>query len=221
MRHDPPQRGSGFTLVELISAITITVLVTGAAATLLRTTSHARARVDQQVSTQGDARAAINTIATAVRNAHRAVTHKDQIIRGVDDWHGNAPADRLALFTVSGKTIRRGQPESDVHEIEFFLTQIEGEPLPALMRRTDPTRNARPDEGGVIERVARRVIALSFEFHNGLTWQDQWPAKKNTWPAAVRIRLIVAGDDEARRVTAVSRLVNFPHRETPKPGGEQ
>lgn len=212
----PARRNSAFTLVELIAAATIAVLVAGATVAMLRSILSARRRVDGQMALQQEARAAVQAIATALRNACRGTDGQGALV-GVNAHLGDMPADRVRLFTVSRRAVRPGQPESDVKECEFRLTApgrgSAEAALPALVRRTDPTRNAEPDGGGVVEHVARNVLGLDLAYHDGVEWRKDWPEKKQGWPLAVRIELTVADGDArgARRMWTTSRLVSFPH----------
>ena len=207
------QQSDGFTLVELIVATTLTVLVAGSTVAILRSTSAACERADKQLELQQQARAGVLAIATALRNAARQVD-KDTGLEGVDDWmgeKGEMPADRVRLFSVSEKDIRSGQPESDVKEFEFVLSRPTDGTLPALMRRSDPTRNERPDEGGVVELVAENVLGLNLAYHDGRDWREDWPEDARGWPVAIRIELAVVSKEEPRQIWTTSRLVNFPY----------
>ena len=219
---------SGLTLVELVAATTVTVLVAGSTAGILRSTAAARQRVNRQMSLQQEARLAVNTIATALRNAYRA--DGDQaVLEGTEDRLGEFPADRVRFFTVSRTTVRRGQPESDVKECEFFLSAPADGRLPALMQRLDPTLNEPPDGGGVLRRVAADVLGLEIAYHDGRQWQPEWPKDANRWPVAVRIRLAVLaeaaegprGPGGSQNVWTTSRIVNFPRRPAEKESNKQ
>lgn len=212
----PARRNRAFTLVELIAAATITVLVAGATVGMLRSILAARGRVDEQMALQQEARAAVQAMATALRNACRGSDAQATLV-GINAHLGDMPADRVRFFTVSRRVVRPGEPESDVKECEFRLVAPRRESaegvLPALVRRTDPTRNPEPDGGGVVEHVARNVLGLDLAYHDGAEWRKDWPEKKQGWPLAVRIELTVADGDArgARRMWTTSRVVSFPH----------
>jgi len=205
-----PRPGYGFTLVELVAAATLTVLVTGSTVAILRSTAGARQRVDRQMALQQEARVAVNTIATALRNAHR--TGGQTVLEGTDDWLDERPADRVRFFTVSRRTVREGRPESDVRECEFALREPTDGSLPALMRRTDPTRNEAPDVGGVVELVAENVLGLDLAYHDGVEWRQEWAEKTKGWPTAIRIRVAVLAEFGRSKVWTAGRIVNFPGR---------
>ena len=211
----PRQSQSGFTLVELIVATTLTVMVTGSTVAILRSASAAKRRADIQLDVQQQARAAVQAIATALANADRYPS-RDTIFEGLDDFADEVPVDRIRFSTINHKTIRLGQPESDVKQCEFYLAQPPEEPLYVLMRRTDPTRNEEPDEGGVLEIIAENVLGLNFRYHDGIAWRDDWDQSGNARPLAVRIELAVATKTYPPKIWTTSRVVSFPHRNPPQ-----
>ena len=207
-------QSSGFTLVELIVATTLTVLVGGSTVAILRSTSAACRRADSQLELQQQARSAVLTVATALRNAHR-VPDNQIVLEGLDDWlddNHEIPSDSIRFVTVSRRTVRFGQPESDVKECEFRLSPPSDRALPALMCRTDPTRNDAPDGGGVVELVAENVLGFNLVYHDGTGWRSDWPSTLQSWPLAVRIQLAVVGKTDPSKVWTTSRVVNFPYR---------
>ena len=218
-------RPGGFTIAELIVAVTLTALVSGSTVAIMRSTGAARRLVDSQMSRQQRARAGVSAVAAALSNASR-LGGDETVLEGTDDWIGAMPADRIRLFVVRRGPVRLGQPESDVKECEFILSWPPGrgpdsgdDSPPMLMRRTDPTRNETPDGGGVVEVVADNVVSLDLAYHDGIEWLPDWPKERKGWPMAVRIRLAVLGDTGSRRsdasgrpkVWTISRIVNFPH----------
>ena len=205
--------------MELIVATTLTVLVAGSTVAILRSTSAACQRADKQLELQQQARAGVLAVATALRNAARQID-KEMALEGIDDWLGQrgreVPADRILFFTVSHKTIRHSQPESDVKECEFFLSELPDRTWPVLMRRSDPTRNEQPDDGGVVELVAENVLGLNLTYHDGIEWRDAWPKDRGGWPVAVRIELTVLNEKEPRMLWTTRRVVNFPYSGQPR-----
>lgn len=87
-------RPRGFTLVELVAALTITAFVTGVTVIVLQTTLRARHQVERAVDTASESHAAVDAIATALYNAYRPVAHQDQMFEGIDDDWDGVPADR-------------------------------------------------------------------------------------------------------------------------------
>lgn len=208
---------SGFTLIELLVAASLVGIVLAAGATLTFQVSQARANVDKLAEHHAEADAALRTIASALSQQFRNTGEDNRFFIGTDDEVDGRPSDRIRFFAVSNRIIRPGEPESDVHQIEFYLEPQDGEPYPALLRRTDPTRNEEPDEGGVIELIARGVGALDFEYFDGAQWLADWPEFLGSSPAALRVTVGVSLDDEAGTMRPYRRLIYFPMM--PEPGG--
>lgn len=216
------RRRGGFTLLELIVATTVTVLVTGSTLLLVRNLTAAQMRVDGQSELQQEARAAAHAIATALRNAYRPPAGEQ---RDVQDWpllvgeagfRGDLAEDTLRLLSVSHRTVRREEPESDVREIEFGLAEVEGRRFPVLTRRTDPALLEPDDRGGVLERLAHNIVSLEIAYYDGLAWRQDWHSHDDGWPLAVRISLLAVAErgDGQLLEWPVERLVSFPYHNT-------
>ncbi len=201
---------AGLTLVELIVAMTLTAMVAGGTAVMLRSVTGPRGRAERQMAVQQEARSAVAAVAAALRNAHRG-GGEDWALEGRTGWLDGRPADAIRFFTVSGRAVRPGEPEGDVRECEFFLARVEGRRWPTLMRRTDPTRNGPADGGGVVEPVADNVVALALAYHDGARWQDRWPRTSRQWPAAVRVWLTAVDDPDGEVVCPAGVTVDFPY----------
>ena len=218
------RRHHGFTLVELVAAMSVTVLVVGSTGIILRTVAVARQRVERQMATQQEARQALGAIVTALNNAHRPLGEDPPLLDGVDGWLGDTPADRIRFFTISHRVVRPGQPESELRQVEFVLSESDDpDALGAILkRRMDPTLNGEPDFGGVVEHLADNVLELDIHYHDGREWLEEWPLERRAWPTAIRIRLTVIADPQRRTVWTVSRIVAFPHwqRGSGERGGE-
>lgn len=210
----------GFTLVELLLAVMVTVILSVSTVAMLRSTDQTRRRVDRQTALQQETRAALETISTALRNASRT-QDQSNIFEGLDADLDAHPADRVKFLTVTPQPVRRDQPESDVKECEFFLYASTPDRPPMLMQRLDPTRNEEPDGGGVVRCIAENIVALELAYHDGRTWQPEWSAETDGWPVAVRVSLLAVDPDDARTTWSAASIVNFPRMgELPEPKNE-
>ena len=219
-----PRRPRGFTLIELMVAGMIAALIIGAAWSITGQVASARQRLDLRSAHFAAADAALHAVESALRQTFRNPNPEASpaiTFVGLDDVYDGRPADRLRFWRVSDERVRDGYPESDVHEVEFYLEPIDDEsPYPALLRRTDPTRNELPDEGGVVELIAENVIAMDLTYFDGEVWTDDWPDYLETWPQIVRLRLSVAFDlevdpDLPAAARPYSRLIYLPWMPTP------
>lgn len=217
-------RKTGLTLIELIVAMTVTVLVAGATGAMLRTFSSARDRIDRHMSVQQESRAAMDAVVSALRSASRS-PGPERVLEGISGGQGDLPSDRIRFFTVSDRPVRPGMAESDFRECEFFLVSGNASHAPSLFRRLDPTRNDPPDGGGVVERIADHVVGLEFRYHDGTNWRDDWPLKMDSWPTAISIRMMVVAagrpgeTNVAGGLSVLSRMVSFPYRVQIPPSG--
>lgn len=210
-------RQHGFTLVELLLAVMVTVMIAASTVAMLRSTDQTRRRVDRQMAMQQESRAAIETMTTALRNACRG-EDRNKTFEGADVELDALPADRVRFLTVSPQPVRRGQPESDVKECEFFLQPSQADRPPMLMERLDPTRNREPDGGGVVHCIAENIVALELAYHDGRSWRPEWSSQTDGWPTAVRISLLAVDPEDAETTWPVEGIVNFPRMPaTPEP----
>lgn len=209
---------AGFTLVELLVVMLLTVLLAGSLAALLRIIVAAHDVASHRIEGSQEAMVALRTITRAMRNAYRPVTDDDVLFEGALVRRDPYPVCRVQFRAVDRRIIRSGQPESDVHDIEFFLRDESGRTL--LMRRTDPTRNPPPDGGGVVEPLAQDIVGMDIQYFDGTQWVDRWPESLKSWPTAVNVRLIYRADTATGRVGTVSRLVDFPYWAQHTGGGE-
>jgi type II secretion system protein J len=207
-------RSAAFTLVELLVVLMMTVLLVTSAAAFMRVVAGARQVTDTRLQGEQEANVALRTITSALRNAYRPVTDNDVLFEGVTQNSDAIPNCRVRFRTIDRRIIRKGQPESDVHEIEFFIRDDGVKPM--LMRRSDPTKNPDPDGGGVVEPLAIDVVGLDVQYFDGEKWLDHWLETRKKWPTAVNVRLIYRDDSTpgSTQLGAVSSIVNFPHWES-------
>jgi type II secretory pathway pseudopilin PulG len=209
-----------FTLVELLLAVMVTVLVAVSTVAMLRGANGTRQRVNRQMALQQETRAALEAITAALRNAVRA-SGDDALLEGLDAESDGLPTDRVRFRTTSSLAVRRGEPESDVRECEFFLHQIDPNRPPMLMQRLDPTRNEEPDGGGVVQCVAENIVGLDLAYFDGLEWRDEWSAETDGWPTAVRVSLVAVDAEDGRTPWPAQDVVNFPRMPASSESQEQ
>ena len=203
-------RARGFTLIELLVAVSLVGIVLAAGSTLVFQVTQARARVDRLAAHHAEADAAVRTISQALAAQFRNVGDDTVVFEGLDEEFDGRPADRIRFFTASNRVIRPGEPESDVHEVEFYLEEQAGEPYPALLRRTDPTRNEEPDEGGVVELIAREVAGLDFEYFDGTQWIPDWPEFLGRTPETLRLTVAIVDNPNTGAARPYRRLIHLP-----------
>ncbi len=226
-RLGPP---GGFTLVELLVAVTISSLLVVSVVSATRALSSARRGLDQRVSRAMSARHAIGAIAGALRNVRRDPIRDKPVVVGVSGG-GSARGDRIDLQVIGDRRVRPEGAESDQYEMSFFLARPTGRHLPVLMSRSDHGLDEHPGDGGIATVVAEGIVGLSFEYLADGQWTGEWPATRPRAPEAVRVIVAAIGpepDDSptpARPLvlsTVVPIHVNKPTERQPQPQpGEQ
>ncbi len=183
----------GFTLLELLLAMTISSLLVMCILSATRAISGSRDRVEKRSQRLLEARNGLESIVAALRNVRRDSVSPDHAILG----HNGEGNDRINLLVVSDKAARMGEEESDQYEMTFYLWKPSGRNLPLLMCRKDPAMDDHPEEGGVATVVAEGIVGLMFEYYTGEQWQNEWTELENRRPKAVRVTLAaMAGERE-------------------------
>lgn len=211
----------GFTLVELLVALTIGSLLVVSAVSATRALTDSRAAVDRRIERSAAARIAMETIVAALRNVRRDPIERQSVIVGHSGGAGRGN-DRIDLLVISDRRCRPDGQESDQYEVSFRLEQQVGQRLPTLMCRTDHALDEHPDDGGLVTVVAEGIVGLTFEYLSGEEWQIEWPALSTQPPEAVRVTIRTATFEEdeagptAPGVVVLSAVV--PLRITQPPG---
>lgn len=201
--HAARRAPGGFTLLELLLAVSITGVIALVLFASLSLAFDMRRQGQRQLSDRGAARAAVGMLADDLLAAPRPGgtiaepwESEDETGRGARD------ADELA-FVTAGETMPLDEPLADLRRVRWQL-----EPDPALDDRYQLVRLVTPNllAGTTPEPtrqvIARRVIALDLSFDDGSGWIDQWNSadQGNGLPRAVRITLTI--EPEHRRGTA-------------------
>jgi|GEM_PF-1896133 len=204
-------RTNAFTLIELVVTISLLGLVAAGSGAILLQANRARNRANSAELVLADVDRALNDLSRALRNRVRTVEDDEVLFEGISSEMGETPADRIRFFTIDPGTIRLGEPQSDVCEVEYMLDLDEATQKPTLLKRTDPTLNLQPDGGGVIDRLAE-LMSLNITYFNGLAWQDDWPVEFQSYPMAVRLQATVF-DAARKKPITLNRLVTWPYGE--------
>lgn len=215
--HLPAPRG--FTLAELIIALTLVSILAGA--TFVGISQAVRSRDASQAKAQAGARAhaAADYLVSALANALRDSDLTEARIAITRTGRTSQGADGLLLFSNLPRAVRpmSGQGEGGQGEVQFRLQPMSpsvaqpasiSEPMQALWRRMAPVVDDYPDAGGVATQLVDGLRSLSIQASSGGSndWMDVWDSDVNGLPHAVRLT-IVATDDSAKQSVTVQRVV--------------
>ncbi len=189
-----PCRARGFTLVEVLLALMIGSLVVVSVVSAARALSSARTGVEQRVARSASARRAMAAIVAGLRNVRRDPVQGKPVIVGHSGGR-DAGNDGIDLLVISDRQVRRDAAESDQYEMSFYLARPSGQRYAVLMCRKDHGFDEHPDDGGIATVVADGIVGLSFEYHSGDEWVDQWSVVEPRAPKAVRVTVVAVGPD--------------------------
>jgi len=114
---------------------------------------------------------------------------------GLIDQTGAVPTPRIIIRTFSRSKARLDQPESELYEVEYFIT--EDQQARTLMRRVcpivglDSQTATEATDGGILEVVAGSIVAFDVRYFDSGNWTDQWSSENMRPPQLVLVNLAV------------------------------
>ncbi len=189
----PGSSPTGFTLLELILAMTATTLILGAAYTAFFSGLTSYNVNSYKSEIRGVLFRSLTRILEDLKSAQtgaddfRFVVENEEIeVEGMST--GSIPNDRLLFTAANARTNWENKPQSDLSEVEYYIDRDEDSPARWLVRRTDTPPDSRPLEGGEIHLVGPRVIGMDVLLYNGTKWVEEWDSSTEL-PLAVKVSL--------------------------------
>jgi type II secretion system protein J len=193
----------GFTLLEVLIALGITVLMTTAIYTAYTGNLEAIEQVQDQEVVFQTARVVLDRMArdleAAVIDSVSGVTPEGKLaLVGTAGVMGGLSADRVELTTFSHLDWREGAPRTDLCEVGYRLERDEDTEEIVLFRRQQILPDGDPEEGG--ERVPLsedvRSLEIRYEYPAGRemdAWDSRTGDQEGLLPRTIRLRLTVRG----------------------------
>ncbi|RKY21657.1 MAG: hypothetical protein DRQ55_03520 [Planctomycetota bacterium] len=190
---------AGFTLLEILVALTIMSLVMVALQAVLQTTLQTRDMLANEVSAAREGPGILDIIERDLRRAWVLNIQDDLVFLGQDRTLLGEPADNLVFISTSGSTVTRrvGEREAASQLVETGYRLRVNPDLPdvlELWRRQDFHLDDRPLEDGTYERLHDRVIGFDVQYFEDLILEhdplDEWDAEeRHDLPAMLIISL--------------------------------
>lgn len=205
MRH--ARNRHGFTLVELIIALSIVGALLVVAFGGLRVAVGAWKRGDERVETQQHIRSLTLTLARAVSASYPYLAPLHE---------GETP---VLLFKGSGhqmEFVTQISPFPVAIPVAFTAVAIElvssgDHPKLVIRQRVLPNRNPFKDTATVLEDDSIKALELSYLGNGG--WQSDWdPQTEGALPRAIRIALGTTAGTEQRPLPALTVTIGTPKR---------
>ena len=192
---------AGFTLMEVMVALSIMAMIMVALYSTLDTSLATRDQLEYETRAARMGPALLDVIEKDLRRAWVYNIEDDKVFLGQDHTVNGEQADTLVFLTTVDSTItqRIGAYEvpSDIAETGYRLkANPDFTDLLELWRRQDYHVDEEPLEGGVYERLHDRVISFQLRYVDTIErspeWLDDWDAgERHRLPAAVLVDLVL------------------------------
>lgn len=187
MNKTPIQRNrTAFTLVEVLVASTIASFVTVVAMGTLHAMSQSASRIQAHCDTVSELRYAASVLS---RDLSCLYTDQDANSRKLlyTDTGDSMGMTMLTFYTIGHNQVRAGQAESDLYEVEYYLSQTEEKSV--LMRRIWPHPDKEADPGGVLSVLADGMGLFQVRFYDGTDWFSEWTEEQRQLPKVIEVAL--------------------------------
>ncbi|MGE3673976.1 MAG: type II secretion system protein GspJ [Polyangiaceae bacterium] len=202
---------AGFTLLELIVAITILALIS---MLLYGAFSGLRSTRDGVVGVSGryhEGRSAMQRIARELQSAFlsfnrpidQSLVTRETLFKG----SRGSPSDRVDFTAFAHRRLDRDAHESDQCELSYFGSEDPKQrAVTDLVRRESAVIDLEPDRGGRVQVLATDIDLFQLEYLDPFTgrWTEQWDSSQsigqtNRLPYQVHITLVLNGGQRSSK----------------------
>ena len=187
----------GFTIIELVVAIMITAIISGAVASSLSQLGKARDISRIRMTASRRASDALENIRRDVQSTVRSDDLFDTRLRLSPEVartpNGEVDRDQMLLFATRLRPIRSIEYSGEGNEYETQYRIEEDRDGPALWRRRDAVPDEFEDAGGIAEPIGDGVVALRFEAFDGESWVQVWDSDVDGLPISIRATVTASG----------------------------
>ena len=187
----------GFTIIELVVAIMIAAIISGAVASSLSQLGRARNISRIRMTASRRASDALESIRRDVQSAVRSDDLFDTRLRlapeTVRSPVGEVDRDQLLLFNTRLRPIRTIDYSGEGDEYETQYRIEEDRDGPVLWRRRDAVPDEFEDAGGIAESIGDGVIGVRFEAFDGQSWVQEWDSDVDGLPISIRATVTASG----------------------------
>ncbi len=187
----------GFTIIELVVAIMIAAIISGAVATSISQLGKARDISRIRMTASRRASDALENIRKDVQSTVRSDDLFDTRLRLAPEVArspiGEVDRDQMLLFATRLRPIRSIEYSGEGNEYETQYRIEEDRDGPALWRRRDAVPDEFEDAGGIAEPIGDGVVALRFEAFDGEGWVQEWDSDVDGLPISIRATVTASG----------------------------
>ena len=195
----------GFTLLELIVAITVLAFITMLLYGAFTGMKHTRDGLTRVQDRYREGRIALSRVVRDLQSAyisqHLPINPQIAVLKTAFVGKQSTPADRIDFNTFTNIRRDRNSHLSDQLEVSYFgEDSLETPGTNDLVRRSSQYLDLYPDKGGRIDVVATDIDLFDLSFLDPTTsqWVDTWDStsvtgQQNRMPLFVRVTLVVNG----------------------------
>jgi len=205
-----PQREEGFTLIEIMAALTIFALMGVVVFSVVFDASKRSRVIDREVKLQMAAGAILDLVTEDLKGTY-IKSGEFPFLLGEDVWQGDDQADTVQLITTSSMPVSPFVPNGGLSEVGYSLSFPDGGGLGTLFRREQFPPDLPDDEGGNTFAVSGKVRSFNVRYYDGDSWWDLWdsldenkPSMKGFIPREIEVELVL--EDAGSQVTARTRV---------------
>ena len=212
----------GFTLLEVILAVTILALIGTMIYGGFSQTALNKARVEEDVDRSRVVHMALERMVRELSMAFVSTHVNPSLDLRVSNTafigKDNGREDRIDFTSFSHRRLYRNARESDQNEISYFVTEHPDDPdIKVLARREQNRIDDDPRKGGKSQILLENVEEFNLEYFDPLLsdWVQTWDtvntlAQPNRLPTQVRIRLAVTDPRHPSQPQVFGTRVDIP-----------
>ena len=193
----------GFTLVEVMVAVTIGGFIMLVAVGTLKAITSSAEMVDTNISAAAEVRFAMNLIARDLVNFYRDENIENTKIIGITEESSEGNASYIVFYTLNRMKARADQAEGDIYEVEYSLRKDDDRSL--LMRRLWPNPNEEYEPGGILAVIAEDIAVFEVRYFDGEEWSNEWPEEMEVLPQLIEVSIV--GKPQSRGTPAMESIM--------------
>lgn len=223
---------AGFTLIELIAAITVSGIVIATVATALsritKTRDVARTRLDAVTRANAALDAIRRDLAATIREGDLFYTRI--LLTNAEGFtrYGMFDRDEILVYNNRLRPLRRDEYQGEGSEYESQYRIEDDSKGSVLWLRRDAFPDENGEGGGFAIPSIEGVVGLKIEAYDGVIWVDDWDSDLYGLPWALRVTVTATGEsadnpavDPTRTLVTLRAQVPLDRTVTPPPPPEE